>query len=51
MKNLKSAKILSKTEQQSINGGFRMCNNGKCGKGYCCYGRTCYPEYFAVCGF
>lgn len=51
MKNLKNAKILSKREQQSINGGRRACDmRGHCsGRGECCSGGACYPIGSVIC--
>lgn len=43
MKNLKNAKILSKTEQQSINGGKAACDARHfCGPNEVCLRGVCY---------
>ncbi len=50
MKILKNAKLLSKKEQQSINGGRRACDaRGHCGRGKCCYHGACYPIGSVIC--
>ena len=57
LRNLKGAKLLSKTEQQAISGGRIACGRygGVCPPGMCCMNNTycgvpnegddlCYPE-------
>ncbi len=49
MKNLKGIKMLSKKEQQSINGGRRGCNmyNLFCPPGQCCSAIGCINYSYA----
>ena len=40
---MNGAKLLSKTEQKSINGGKRYCDGSyPCLTGECCHQRACY---------
>ncbi len=49
MKNLKGIKMLSKKEQQSINGGRKACNffSQFCPPGQCCSNGLCMTYSFS----